>query len=109
VPETPKIQLRLTEGERAFLLELEEFNAPGKRSGIGPAVHRLIEVAREWDSNGLSGRLRAYLRAEGVTVEEFASLANMRPQTVRDILSLRTRKHDVTTVAKVRSVIGSGD
>jgi hypothetical protein len=42
-------------------------------------------------------------------VEEFASLANMRPQTVRDILSLRTRKHDVTTVAKVRSVIGSGD
>jgi hypothetical protein len=98
--------IRLTDDELEFLATLEEHQDPRvRRRGTGPAVHRLIGLARGWDAL-LAGPLREYLKREGMTVEEFAELAELEVGTVRDILTLETRQPDYRTVAKIRAVIG---
>lgn len=104
--ETPAIRIRFTDEERRFLLDLEEFLPPHvKRRGVAPALHRLLKHAEGWDRL-LAKPLREYLRREAMTVEQFAELAELEVSTVRDILTLRTRQPDHTTVAKIRAVIG---
>lgn len=99
-------KIRLTSGELDFLDDLEAFQRPGvKRRGTGPAVHRLIEHARGWDAL-LAGPLRAYLRRENMTVEEFAGLAELEANGVYDILTLATRRPHQDTIDKIRAVIG---
>jgi hypothetical protein len=98
--------VRLLRSEIEFLESLEEYLPEKvKRRGKGPAIHRLIAVAREWDA-WLAKPVRDFMRAEGMTVEEFAELAEVRPKTVTDILSLRTRQPELTTVQKIRRIVG---
>ena len=100
------IKVRLGDDEIAFLQDIELHVDPDvKRRGHGPAIHRLIALARAWDELHAK-RLREYLRTEELTVEQFAELAELRPWTVRDILTLKTRHPDEKTVAKIRRFTG---
>jgi hypothetical protein len=102
------VSIRLLDDEIAFLEMLEEHQGPKvKRRGVGPAVHRLIELAREWE-RVYAGPLRAYLGENGMTVEEFAERAGLEEGTVRDILTLQTRLPAMETKARIRGVIGEG-
>jgi hypothetical protein len=100
------LPIRFKEHEIDFLLVLEEFQHPDvKRRGVAPAIHRLIEVAMAWDKT-LAGPVRAFLKANGMTPEAFAEAIETDAGTIRDILTLRTRRPDHTIVAKIRAMIG---
>ena len=102
------VNVRLLDDEIAFLEEIEKYQGPGvKRRGVGPAIHRLIELARGWD-RVYAASLRAYLEDRGLTPEEFAEEAGLEAGTVRDILTLQTRLPAMETKAKIRAVIGEG-